>query len=39
MTNSPCPTPLGLDYDSKGVIPFNPGKFLSNRAPIASNWP
>jgi hypothetical protein len=26
-----APTPLGLDYDSKGVIAFNPSDFAFNR--------
>ena len=33
------PTPLGLNYDSKGVIAFYPGKFALNRPRIPSHWP
>jgi hypothetical protein len=35
----PYPTPLGLDYDSKGVISFDPTNSTLNPVPIASNWP
>jgi hypothetical protein len=35
----PYPTPHGLDYDSKGVTPFDPRNSALNRPPIPSNWP
>jgi hypothetical protein len=33
------PTPLGLNYDSKGFTAFHPGNFASNLPRIPSNWP
>jgi len=32
-------TPLCGNYDSKGLIPFDPGNSVLNRLPTASNWP
>ncbi len=31
--------PLGLNYDSKGFIAFNPGDFALDRGRVASNRP
>src|SRR5579864_7618559 len=35
----PTPTPLGLNYDSKGVTLFHPTNFAFNRPQTTSNWP